>query len=116
MVDLAGAAVEDGDIVTDSRGKLFRITPTPGTVQAQRCAYAIEVRWSRGGLATRGPVTSVRLYNALRVSGQPRAAQKEYAAQYKAAWDKHQQPVANGQIRGHKARVVAAGLQGGNKR
>lgn len=115
MIDLAGAGLLVGDVVTDSRGKLFQIRETPASVQSQRIAYAYEGRWARGGFATAPKATAVRLYNALRVSGQPPATQTEYAAQYKAAWDKHQQPVARGEIEGHKARVKAAGLQGGNE-
>jgi hypothetical protein len=111
--DLAGRDLLVGDVVTDSRGKLFQIRETPASVQAQRIAYAYEGRWARGGFATAPKATAVRLYNALRVSGQPPATQAEYAAQYKAGWDQHQQPVARGEIEGHKARVKAAGLQGG---
>lgn len=113
MKDLTGRDVVAGDVVTDSRGKMFRIRETPATVQAQRCAYAVEVRWARVGLAETGPATSVRLYNALLVKALARAAQTEYAALYKRAWDQHQQPVARGEIERHKARVKAAGLQGG---
>lgn len=103
MIDLAGTELHTGDIVTDSRGKLFRIKDTPGTVQAQRIAYAQGVRPGRAGLADTGPATSVRLYNALRVVV---AVGADYAAYYKRAWDQHQQQVVHGEIRGHKARVA----------
>lgn len=110
--DVAGQLVQVGDVVTDSRGHLFRVKETPGTVLANRVMYAQGVSWSRHALRDIGGPTAVRLYVSLRIDPSPDARQN-YAEAYHAAYELHGRAVTEADLASHKRRVKAAGLAGG---
>ena len=109
MHDIAGNKLHVGDVVTDSRGKLFEIRETPPSVQAQRISYATELKWARGGPRQTGPPTAVRQYTCLRVDPSP---ELRYADQlkvrYREAYKQHMSRHVRAEISDHKRRVEKA--------
>lgn len=49
VLDINQRIIAEGDLVLDSRGKVWRIAPTENTFRVVRTLWGIEQRWVRGG-------------------------------------------------------------------
>lgn len=67
MQDIIGQELSIGDIVTDGRGKQWRLLETQPSFERQRIFSAIEVRPSKGMTRTVGFITIVRSYMSLKL-------------------------------------------------
>jgi hypothetical protein len=85
--DQAGQVINDGDLLLDDRGRIWRVLPTENTVRRQQCLRAIEIG-GRGSTGT--PPLFIRAYDHFLVAAdvqgmRERNRRQLYQAKYEQA-------------------------------